>query len=99
MRKRLKFRRSLLATLALGWLGCANSPVGIPDLGAPFVDMERDEAGTDQRLAEFEVVCVAPTRKDPPEPAMAPAWCAWTQQADRTIRANNAKAGGLDGAD
>lgn len=90
-----KFRPSLLAILAAGWLGCAGAPIEIPDLGAPFVDSTRDAIGTQMRLIEFDVVCVAPTRKDPPEPPMAPAWCAWTQHADRTIRANNAKAGGL----
>jgi len=56
------------------------------------VNVERDLAGSRKRLAEFDVVCVAPTRKDPPEPPMAPAWCAWTMHADKVIRANNVEA-------
>ena len=83
---------STMLMLALGAIGCMGSSTRIPEIGPAFVDKVRDEAGSRQRLAEFDVVCVAPGRKDPPEPPMAPAWCAWTMQADKSVRANNVKA-------
>lgn len=90
MKKLLKFWPSLLLIMLAGLTGCAAVCGSKPHLGAAFVDAERDLEGSRQRLAEFDVVCVAPTRKDPPEAAMAPAWCEWTKAADRSIRANNA---------
>ncbi len=77
--------------LAVFLIGCTTSCPKI-NLGPAFVDKERDPHGSAKRLAEFDVVCVAPTRKDPPELALAPAWCAWTQQSHKVIRANNALA-------
>jgi len=92
MKRRPKLWLSTILILALGATGCMTSSKRIPELGPAFVDKARDEAGSIQRLSEFDVVCVAPGRKDPPEPPMAPGWCAWTMQADKVIRANNVKA-------
>jgi len=92
MRKLQKFGLSLSVMLLAGLPACGLKYVVIPDLGAAFVDMENDAEGSTKRLTEFDVVCVAPTREEPPKLAMAPAWCAWTMSADKTIRVNNRKA-------
>jgi len=92
MSKLQKFGLSLSAMLLAGLLGCGLKYVVIPDMGPPFVDQENDAEGSAKRLAEFDVVCVNPGREDPPKAPMAPAWCAWTMDADKTIRVNNAKA-------
>ena len=90
MTKPTKFWPSLLVTLLAGLIGCTAKTILIePKLGPAFVDQVRDAAGSTARLAEFDAVCVDPTREDPPRPALLPAWCAWTMQADAVIRANN----------
>ena len=77
--------------LAAGLIGCTAKTVLIePHLGPAFVDRARDDAGSTARLAEFDAVCVEPTREDPPRPALLPALCAWVMQADQVTRANNA---------
>jgi hypothetical protein len=77
-------------TLAAGLTSCTKTILIEPYLGAQFFDRERDLAGSEKRLAEFDRVCVAPTRETPPRPALLPLWCAWTMEADKVIRANNA---------
>lgn len=95
---------SLVLMLAVGAIACTTPTTKI-NLGPEFFDKARDLAGSQKRLAEFDVVCVAPTRLKPPKVAMAPAWCAWTMDADRVIRANNAlvpnrpEPGGSNGED
>ena len=90
--------------LALGAMACTTPPTETK-LGPAFHDLERDPIGSAKRLAEFDVVCVKPIRKKPPEVVTAPSWCAWTMDADRSIRANNAlvpnrpEPGGDDGED
>lgn len=82
-------------TLILGLIGCAgSSPIVMPELGPAFSDNERDPTGTQARLDEFERICVKPHQERPPRRSEAPAWCAWTMQADKVIRANNAKVRG-----
>lgn len=63
----------------------------MPELGPPFRDLERDPTGTEARLDEFEEICVKPHHETPPRRSEAPAVCAWIMQADKVIRANNAK--------
>ncbi len=75
--------------LALGATACITTPTKTK-LGPPFHDLERDPIGSEKRLAEFDEVCVKPTRLNPPQVVIAPSWCAWTMDADRSIRANNA---------
>jgi hypothetical protein len=89
MRQR-KLLLSLLVTLAAGLTSCTKTVLIEPYLGPAFHDRERDEAASKKRLAEFDRMCVFPTRQDPPRPALLPVWCAWTMQADKVIRANNA---------
>ena len=92
MQKLLRYSLSLLALLILGTSGCGKSYLIIPEIGPAFVDPKRDPDGSDTRLDEFYVVCIAPGKAVPPLPSLAPHWCAWTMQADKIIRANNEKA-------
>jgi len=92
MRKLTRSWPSLMLMLALGLIGTSacSTPTTKPKLGPEFIDKVRDLEGSVKRNAEYFVVCTAPQRKDPPEPPLAPAWCAWTMQANKSIRANNA---------
>ena len=64
----------------------------IPDIGPAWIDVERDPVGSLRRMDEFDRICVDPLKETPPRPSEAPAWCAWTPEADKVIRANNVKA-------
>lgn len=81
---------SLLVMLLLGTSGCGKTYLVIPEYGTAFVD-QRDTEGSATRLDEFYWVCIKPGKLDPPELSKAPLWCAWTMEADKVIRANNAK--------
>ena len=76
--------------LLVGLTSCTNVTLVEPYLGAPFYDRKRDLAASEKRLAEFDEACVNPKRETPPRPVMSPVWCAWTMEADKVIRANNA---------
>lgn len=83
---------STLAPLLVFSLACGGTyRGGIPKLGPAFADRERDPEGSEMRAAEYDRVCVAPSRHNPPRISMAPMWCVWTIEADKVIRANNAK--------
>lgn len=91
MRRPTRLWLSILAPLLVFSVACANTFRVIPELGPAFADRERDPEGSEQRAAEYDRVCVAPSRQNPPRISMAPMWCIWTIEADKVIRANNAK--------
>jgi hypothetical protein len=76
---------SLSLILLLFPISCATSCPKIR-IGPALVDKERDLEGSKKRYAEFDLVCVDS------KPLLAPNLCAWIQQANKSIRANNVQA-------